>query len=246
MKESGKEVTTLRYFIGDKEYYEKLHVSEEEYWESKRDGDHLMFQEKVGKETLTIRMPLGSWDIMDALVPKILKYNPADIVEIGMGESTQVFAQHAQEYGVKLFSCDIKMGGMFRVFDKQLFPNHVCYIGKSEDFIRQYRGRPAIVFLDGEHKAETVRKEVEFFLPILLPEGVMFLHDTMPQHERQTEVDEKGWSPGDVYLVRQELERNPDVDVFTWPYSAHGMGLTMIMKHPEDRPYWRMNGRNAL
>ena len=69
------------------------------------------------------------------------------------------------------------------------------------------------------------------------------MHDTMPQHERQIKVHEKGFSPGDVYKMRQELERMPEVDVFTWPYSAANMGLTMVMKHNKDRPYWRGSGR---
>ena len=57
--------------------------------------------------------------------------------------------------------------------------------------------------------------------------------------------DINGWNPGDVFYARQELERNPEVDVFTWPYSAIDQGLTMVMKHKYDRPYWMGNGRNA-
>ena len=211
----------------------------------KEKKDHLIFQKRMKGKILTIRLPLGTWDIMDALVPKILKYVPGDIVEIGMGESSTIFADHAYQADVRLYSCDIVMGGMFKVFEEKLFENHHCFIGKSEDFIKEYDGFASIVFLDGEHKYETVKKEVDFFLPKILPGGVMFLHDTMPEFEKNIRVDKNGWNPGDVYKMRQELERNPDVDVFTWPYSAHNMGYTMVMKHGDNREYWKKNGRNA-
>lgn len=192
-----------------------------------------------------IRLPKGSWDVLDALVPKILKHNSGPIVEIGMGESTTIFAAHALRYEVKLYSCDIIMGGMFRVFDAPLFGNHECIIGKSEDFIKEFNDEPAIVFIDGEHTYEAVKREVDFFLPIMKENGVMFLHDTFPTLKRHIIEDKFGRRPGTIYKVRQELERNPDVDVFTWPYSAMNMGMTMVMKHPknEDRSHWLQNGR---
>ena len=236
-------MTTIKFYDGNNRAYETLDIPVDEYWERVDDGKHLMFREKVGDKTLTIRLPLGSWDIMDALIPKILKYSPGDIVEIGMGESTQLFADHAYQANVRLYSCDIQMGGMFEVFKKKLFLDHICYIGRSEEFMREYDGYASIVFLDGEHRYESVKKEVDFFLPRLLPGGVMFLHDTFPPYERQIKPDDKGWSPGDVYKVRQELERMPEYDVFTWPYSAHDMGLTMVMNHGKRDEYWKQNGR---
>ena len=233
----------IKFFHGDREVYGKLEEPPQEFWDKVNDGTHLMFQTKVDDKTLTIRLPFGTWDIMDALVPKILKYVPGDIVEIGMGESTTVFADHAYQAGVRLYSCDIQMGGMFEVFDKEIFLNHICYIGRSEDFMQEYNGYASIVFIDAEHNYEMIKKEVDFFLPRLLPGGVMFLHDTMPRYERQIKPDKHGWSPGDVYRMRQELECNPKYDVFTWPYSAQDMGLTMVMNHGTDRSYWQENGR---
>ena len=218
-----------------------LEFPEDKYKDVLDDGEHLIFMD----DKSLVRIPLGSWDIMNALVPKILKYCPGDIVEVGMGESTTIFADHAHEAGVNLFSCDIQMGGMFKVFEKKLFDNHICFIGRSEEFIKTYDGNPSIVFLDGEHKYKTIKKEVEFFLPRLKTGGVMFMHDTFPPLERQLTVDENGFAPGDIYKARQELERRTDVDVFTWPYSALNMGLTMVMKHDKDRPYWRENGKEG-
>ncbi len=211
--------------------------------ESERDKQPLYFQGEVDDKPLAISLPKGTWGIMESLIPMILKYCPGDIVEVGMGESTTIFARYAAGAGVSLYSCDIQVGGMFQVFDKELFDNHYCYIGRSEEFMQEYSGSPSIVFLDGEHLYETVKKEVEFFLPIMRVGGVMFLHDTMPMFKKNIEPDEKGYNPGDIYKVRQELERDPRYDVFTWPYSALNMGLTMVMVHGDSRPHWKRNGR---
>lgn len=213
---------------------------------AKTDDQHLRFTGKLPEEpkgVLHITLPRGSWGIMESLILPILSYVPGDIVEIGMGESTEILAEKAQQAGVYLYSCDIQMGGMFKVFDEPLFENHHCYIGRSEDFIKEYGGSPAIVFLDGEHLYETVKQEVEFFLPRIRQGGVMFMHDTMPMLKHSIKPDSKGYNPGDIYKVRQELERDPRYDVFTWPYSAQNMGLTMVMVHDGHRPYWRENGR---
>ena len=194
----------------------------------------------------TIIIPKGGWKMMDAIVPVILENVAGPIVEIGMGESTEILADHAYQHERIIHSCDIQIGGMFKVFDKPLHDNHICFIGRSEDFIEQYDGGdPAVVFIDGEHTNKTVKMEVDYFLPRLAWGGVIFMHDTFPQEERLLETDENGRKPGDIYKTRQELERNPDVDVVTFPYTANGVGLTMVLKHlPNNmRKYWLKNGR---
>jgi len=191
-----------------------------------------------------ITLAKGGWSIMDKLSDEILQYIPGPIVEIGAGESTEVFANLAIKYDRELYTCDLEMGGMFNVFDGPFFDRHTCFIGKSEDFIKEFKGNPAIVFIDGQHTYETVKMETDFFLPLLKPWGVMFFHDMFPHHERLID-DPNGVKCSTAYKMRQELERNPDIDVFTWPYTALNVGLTMVMKHfPNDeRRYWQKNGR---
>ena len=182
------------------------------------------------------------WHMLTYIVLGIMKYHKGPIVEIGMGASSFELAYLARGAEEKLYSCDLKMGGMFNAFPEKLFDNHICFIGKSEDFIKQFDDTPSVVFIDGKHDYEVVKMEGDFFLDKLKDNGVMFLHDAFPQQERLLAADPK---PHDVYLYRQELERNPDYDVFTWPYSSLMMGLTMVMKHKKDRPYWLQNGRTC-
>ncbi len=199
----------------------------------------IWFQTSKGK--IELGTATEEWSIMSAITQVVLKYRKGPIVEIGMGASSLMFAEHAKREKVKLYSCDLVMGGIFGSFQDKLFKDHICFIGKSEAFIKQFQDIPAIVFIDGQHDYEVVKKEAEFFLSILVMGGVMFLHDTFPCQEHYLTKN----MAHDVYKARQELEQNPNIDVLSFPYSAIDAGLTMVMKHPEndDRPYWLRNGR---
>jgi len=223
--------------------HDKKKIFEEFVNSQKTDEKRIKYFGELDGKHISITFPRGSWDIMEPIASKVIKYVPGDIVEIGMGESTEIFSKIATENNVILYSCDIQMGGMFKVFDEPLFDNHYCFTDGSEKFMGEFGGNPSVVFIDGEHLYETTKKEVEFFLPKMKDGGVMFLHDTMPVLKYSTERDSKGFNPGDVYKVRQELECDPRYDVFTWPYSAQNQGLTMVMKHGDLRADWRKNGR---
>lgn len=226
----GKIIGTV---VGTKEYFDK--------------DKYLLFvgPDPSGQGTDIVRLEKGSWDIMEAIVPKVLKYVPGPIVEIGMGESSTIFAKYAQQFGVKLYSCDIIMGGMFNVCDGPIFDGHTCFLGRSEDFIKTFDDEPSVVFIDGEHLYATVKMEIDFFMPRLKEGGIFFIHDMFSSIQRHIVPDCIGRKPGDIYRIRKELERNPDIDVLTFPYSAHDVGLTLVMKHKKnkDRPEWLRNGR---
>jgi hypothetical protein len=164
----------------------------------------------------------GDWIIMDRLVDVILYHLRGCIVEVGIGYSTDILAKHANQYKVVLYSCDTNP-------DRgKLNEYHTIYKGTSFDFIKQFKGQPAVVFLDGCHQYEVVSVEAKFFLSLLLPGGVLFFHDALPPDERFIIPSRCGTS----YLLRQELEKDPNYNCFTWPYTANKCGLTMVMKKP--------------
>lgn len=141
------------------------------------------------------------------------------IVDIGAGQSTHVLARHAQQWKIKQYTCDISPS-------RTLHDLHIVFQCPSSEFIKKFDDTPALVLLDGSHQYEDVIAEVEFFLPRLIEGGVIFIHDTYPPFDE--------WAIrykhcGDVYKVRQELEKRDDIQVFTWPYTANSCGLTMIM-----------------
>ena len=174
----------------------------------------------------------NEWIILDSLAGIILHHRPGCVVEIGVGEgfSTRILFKHVEEAKVKFYTCDVnsKIG-----FD---YKDHFHFLGTSFDFIKQFNDIPSVVFLDGNHDYEVVSVEVEFFLKSLVEGGIIFLHDTYPRNEKHLD---KGRC-SDSYKLRQEYEKRRDiVDCFTWPYTAWNYGLTMIIKKPANRLYFR-------
>ncbi len=193
-------------------------------------GDRFQHMDMGTSEIPTLRFQrTNGWKILEVLVPIILYYRPYCIVEIGAGSSTIHFARIAEEYGVKLYSCD-KSPRKNSVY----FKDHIFVQKMSKDFMAEFDDTPAIVLIDADHRYEAAKAEFEFFFEKLVPGGVIFIHDTMPPAEEYlTET-----ACGDVYLLRQELEQRQDMDCFTWPYTAGFMGLTQIIKKDPEARYW--------
>ena len=171
------------------------------------------------------------WIIIDRLADIIIahsrnfSYEPEPweakgcIVEIGAGQSTHVLARRAQALHVKHYTCDINPS-------KTLHDLHFVFHGPSSRFIEVFDDTPVLVLLDGSHHYEDVKMEFDFFLPRLVEGGVIFIHDTYPPFD---EWAVKGKHCGDVYRLRQDLEKRDGIQVFTWPYTANSCGLTMVM-----------------
>lgn len=199
---------------------------------------------KMDKFVHAIQKP-DDWIIISTLTPIILSHVKGCIVEIGAGRSTEIFVRVANKIGVDFYTCDLNTEKLkiIEVKMRQEFPpreSRIFFYGiNSFRFIREFeiniKENPAVVFIDGCHQYEIARIEVYYFLEKLLVGGVMFLHDTLPPSEIYIRSHN-----GDVYRLRQELEGNPDLDCFTWPYTANGFGLTMVLKKPVERPYYRL------
>lgn len=175
---------------------------------------------------------MNGWSMLKALADIILFFRPFCVVELGAGLSTPVLANAAEKMGVKMHTVDKKPEKKVELFDGHTYHNML-----TEDFMKVFDEKPGLVFIDADHSYEMSKREFEFFYPKLVPGGVIFLHDTYPPHEIY--LRETGCH--DVYKLRQELEGRTeelDCDVFTWPYTAQYMGLTMVIKKDPERPYF--------
>lgn len=178
-----------------------------------------------------------SWVILDNLVGLILRERKGCVVEIGVSSlkhnSTKVLLDHAKTAGVNFYTCDKnEKKNLQPVYEK-----HRHFLGKSFDFMETFNDVPAVVLLDGCPEYDVAIREVKFFLEKLMNGGVIFLHNTYPSGEKFLD---RG-ACADCYRVRQEMEKEKDVDCFTWPYASVecNAGLTMILKKPEGRPYYQ-------
>ena len=117
--------------------------------------------------------------------------------------------------------------------------NHfgVAYHGTSDEFFKYMELPPiGLAFIDGEHHYEYVKRDFENIFKLLVDDGYIFLHDTYPYEEGLVLGD----YCADSYKMRQELEKDPRVDCFTFTkLVACNVGFCMVRKKPTNLPYYR-------
>ncbi|MHA2009881.1 MAG: class I SAM-dependent methyltransferase [Promethearchaeota archaeon] len=183
---------------------------------------------------------------MDVLIPIILaNVDKGCTAEVGIGYSSMVFVRHSINLNVNHYSCDKKKSRcdwLEKYTKEQEKPcNNVnIYRGKSYAFAEWLPEPPAVVLLDGNHNLGVVETEISLFLPKLVVGGVIFLHDTCPweaTYKRKLETKGKRMT---LHLIKDKLKANPELEVFTWPYTASYCGLTMILKKDMNQPWYRL------
>jgi len=179
--------------------------------------------------------PIGSnyvmhprqWVIVDVLAPIILNHVEGDLVEIGMGGSTNVLYKHTKGSDRTLHSCDINPKKCV-----SRGANHRVFCGTSESFLKDFNHPIALGIIDGDHSEDTLRMELSILATkeILQSGGVLFCHDTN-LYDRRRMIK--------AFRVKEEYEAHPYYDVFTWPYTVSRCGLTMIAHRDPRGPFYR-------
>lgn len=170
-----------------------------------------------------------------------------NILEIGVGESSIYLTEIARRLQRKIFYCDIAMGKLYnpmtvkgyihedirlvREFEVIEEDNHkaIAYCGPSDSFFTNIKcmNNIGIAFIDGDHKYEQVKKDFINTLELLVPHGVIFLHDTFPNKEELV----LGEYCADAYKVRKEIELDSRLDCFTFTKTVGvDVGITMVRK----------------
>lgn len=147
------------------------------------------------------------------------KYNLKRYLEIGIQDPKQNFYK---------INCDTKIGidpalkeqrdrdtwKIFSMTSDQFF-KHYFEMGWVEE--NEVMGwSPDLVFIDGLHTAEQVKKDFENALKVLSPNGFIVLHDCNPEKEEHTIVPrptERGHWNGDVYKFAASLLNGFTVDI---------------------------------
>lgn len=161
-----------------------------------------------------------------------------NIMEIGVGESSIILTRLAEKFGLMVYHCDASPSEITNcstipgIFAK----NSIVKACTSDNFFRDIPISPlALGFIDGDHIYEQVKKDFENMFPLIVDNGFIFFHDMYPPGDSYLSEHRCG----DGYRLRQELEERADLDVFTFPFGAMGVGLTMCRKLPTNQPYYR-------
>ena len=180
------------------------------------------------------------------------------VLEIGTGESSIYLSQACRRNNRNFYTCDIALG---KISNPLSVPGYIlegvslmtqgstssnsqhpfrglAYVGSSDDFFKDERvklPKIGVAFIDGDHNYEQVKKDYENTLAVLADDGVIFFHDVYPPSEDYISENKCG----DVYRLRQELEKDPRVDYFTFTkLVAVDVGLGMARKKKIERPYY--------
>lgn len=107
----------------------------------------------------------------------------------------------------------------------------------SDKFFKSwiYEEKFDLVFIDGLHTAEQVKKDFENALTILSPNGFIVLHDCNPLKEEHTIVPrptDRGHWNGDVYKFAVSIEDKVTVDIDNGclVYDGHGSAAIINLR----------------
>lgn len=159
-----------------------------------------------------------------AIVFNIIKNISPDLVlEIGIrsGVSSKFLMQGMAEssFEGEYHGCDINEN----IVRHEICKNTTFHIMKSDDLAKIWNKPIDVLFIDGDHSYEQVKKDYENFIKYVNINGFIFFHDTYPP----TEEYKKPSRCGTAYKILEDLRRDGRVESITFPYS---FGLTICRK----------------
>ena len=135
------------------------------------------------------------WDLIEYLINK---YKYSDYLEIGCDQD-QLFSKVRikNKTGVDPIS-----GGNIRK--------------TSDEFFRENKNKFDIIFIDGLHTYNQVKKDILNSIKYLNDEGVILIHDCLPDSMAKQAVPryKMQWN-GDVWKAIVDLRQNADLEIFT-------------------------------
>jgi hypothetical protein len=90
------------------------------------------------------------------------------------------------------------------------------FLGTSDDFFKQNSRQFDLIYIDGDHSSDQVRKDLRNSLDILSPGGIIVMHDIAPEKREHTSPR----SSGDAFKVFIESRRNPHLACSTYFYQS--------------------------
>ena len=135
------------------------------------------------------------WDLIDYLINK---YKYSDYLEIGCDQD-QLFSKVRikNKTGVDPIS-----GGNIRK--------------TSDEFFRENKNKFDIIFIDGLHTYNQVKKDILNSINCLKDEGIVLVHDCMPDSLSKQAVPRyrMSWN-GDVWKAIVDLRQNENLEIYT-------------------------------
>lgn len=104
------------------------------------------------------------------------------------------------------------------------------YTMPTDDFFKNFDDMADIIFIDADHKYDSVVKDFENSLKVLNKNGVILLHDTDPQEKFLLAPE----YCNDCYKIVNYIQENhPELNIVTLPLTI--AGLSIVMRKNERR-----------
>ena len=115
----------------------------------------------------------------------------------------------------------------------------------SDDFFKQNIRKFYLIFIDGLHYYDQVKKDIKNSLDILNPSGLILLHDCLPSRMSHQAIPRyRGKCTGDVWKAIVEYRMRPDLNIYT---CIIDMGISIIeIKNNENIPDYEVNNFKQL
>jgi len=144
-----------------------------------------------------INIPFTSEHRLDLIQLAIKKTNARDYLEIGC-DKNQIFSNINVKNKIGV---DPARGGTLRM--------------TSDDFFKNNKEKFDVVFVDGLHYYDQVKRDVENSLNVLKENGIIVIHDMLPKNKLHAEVPipnpfRKPWL-GDVWRLGFDLMARSDI-----------------------------------
>ena len=183
-----------------------------------------LFIERFNKK-LQIDFPKNfqRWDLIQHLIDK---YDYKNYLEIGC-DKDQSFSK---------ISVDTKVG---------VDPISGGNVRKtSDDFFQDNKQNFDIIFIDGLHHYEQVKKDINNSLKFLNKNGFILVHDCLPRTKAHQSIPRyRGSWNGDVWKAIVEARTWQEIETFTIK-ADHGLGIILNKKNSNILKYKILNFKN--
>lgn len=86
------------------------------------------------------------------------------------------------------------------------------FLGTSDEFFATNEKSFDLIYIDGDHSSDQVRKDLKNSLEFLNPKGIIVMHDIAPSSRSETSPR----SAGDAYKIFMEIRKHPHLQAFTY------------------------------
>ena len=114
----------------------------------------------------------------------------------------------------------------------------------SDDFFLDNKENFDIIFIDGLHTYQQVKKDIKNSIKSLNPGGTIICHDSLPtEYSEQTVPFSQGVWVGDVWKAIVEFRTYQELDVCTCDID-HGLGIIKVRKNTNQLNLIKKNYKN--